>query len=667
MESIIKEVKEKMNTNPDFVNKFIDHVVEPDDMISFSEIQDWVGYKKKETVLLLLKNNKNIFIENEHYNIKKIKIEGVNKPINEIYMTADTVKNICLMASTEKGQQFRKYYIELEKCFKKVMIENIKLQTINITNPIDALKKYEFDPNQYKKKEVFYILYINNSTYKFGITGDLFNRLRQHRNTIKYDFVVKCFDTINRTLGKKIEDAFKLYIRHNKLQTVYNNETECFKTTDKINIDKLMEIISKYVDFYINEHNKENKLDSNNSSLNNNINLLLSRVNELLGKLENKKNEIIEDKLDKIEQIDFDEDQNNNEQEVKENVNDELFCFKKCVRCKSNKMISDFGTNEELNQVYKQCFDCRKKERENPVRIEKKKIIHKKYREKNCQILNEYHKQRRLQIKDEIKNIDISKDSTNEVVKPCRRCHNKKTLNEFGIDIKTETHYLTCIACRNRRKQTDTLKKSENLKISNDISLVDEPILNTIDCDLITIDSVNEMENELCSNLVTNDSGNKSDSESDSESDSGSYNDLVTDSSNNEININSFSDVTKEMNYSTNSNNINSRKCQRCTRSFTEEEFGLNKKIEPYKNCTSCREKQKESDAKRLITKLELNRKYYEKNKDEYNEKRREKRKLNPKRIKQSEEELKEKQKIYYEKNRDKILQKKKEYYDENK
>ncbi|AYV76034.1 MAG: phage antirepressor protein [Terrestrivirus sp.] len=500
--NLVTKSKE-LNIDQQFVNKFSDTLFDQSKFVKYTDVIDWIGYKNKRTLTDVLKNENFGFIEGTDYEIKKMESTG-GRPGNEIFMTIDTIKCICLMAPTEKAQQFRKYYIELEKCFKKLITENIKLQTININNPVDALKKYEFDPNQYKKKEVFYILYINNSTYKFGISGDLFNRLRQHRNTIKYDFVVKCFDTINRTLGKKIEDAFKLYIRHNKLQTVYNNETECFKTTDKINIDKLIEVISKYVDFYINEYNKENKLDSNNSSLNNNINLLLSRVNELLGKLENKKNDSNEeneeneqDKLGEIEQIHIDEDQNNNEQEVKKNSDTELFCFKKCVRCKSNKMISDFGTNEELNQIYKQCFDCRKKERENPIRIEKKKIIHRKYREKNSQILNEYHKQRRLQIKDEIKNIDLSKDSTNEVLKPCRRCHNKKTLDDFGIDTKTETHYLTCIACRNRRKQTDDLNKSKSLIRSSNVYVKNESILNIIDNDSIGDNSNDEIEDVI--------------------------------------------------------------------------------------------------------------------------------------------------------------------------
>ena len=45
--------------------------------------------------------------------------------------------------------------------------------------------------------------------------------------------------------------------------------------------------------------------------------------------------------------------------------------------------------------------------------------------------------------------------------------------------------------------------------------------------------------------------------------------------------------------------NIDLRKCQRCAKPYTKEEYGIARNGQPYKNCESCREKQVISDSKR--------------------------------------------------------------------
>ena len=59
-----------------------------------------------------LENNKYGYIQGTDYKIIKEKKEGICKPVNEIYMTIDTIKCICMTAPTELSQKFRKYYLE---------------------------------------------------------------------------------------------------------------------------------------------------------------------------------------------------------------------------------------------------------------------------------------------------------------------------------------------------------------------------------------------------------------------------------------------------------------------------------------------------------------------------------------------------------------------------
>ena len=70
---------------------------------------------------------------------------------------------------------------------------------------------------------------------------------------MNYDYVVKCWDAINRTVSKKIEDAIKLYIKHEKINEIYNNETEVLKVP---NIENIISVITNYVDKNISDHNK---------------------------------------------------------------------------------------------------------------------------------------------------------------------------------------------------------------------------------------------------------------------------------------------------------------------------------------------------------------------------------------------------------------------------
>lgn len=276
---IATEVKKQLtesNIDKGFVSLVETNLNDSEAFVRYSEIHDLLAYKKKDGVQSLLKDDKNGFIEgkDKDYYIEKMDSTG-GRPLNEIYMTPDTVKMLCMAAQTEKGNQFRKYYIELEKCYKKIIADNIKLQVDNkLDNPIHILNKYDFDPNMYKNKEVLYLISIKDDIYKFGITADIVKRLRAHKENFNYQYVIKCWDCINRSISKNIEDAFKLYAKHGKIDHKLNNEKEIIKTN---NIDLIIQVINKYVEKYVKEHKdkfKSSRLEQKNELIKNKIELL---------------------------------------------------------------------------------------------------------------------------------------------------------------------------------------------------------------------------------------------------------------------------------------------------------------------------------------------------------------------------------------------------------
>ena len=128
---------DKQNKDDIYIKKF-EACITSNKMISYSDVKEWIGYKQKRSVIDFLENDIHGYILGTDYKIIKEKKEGICKPVNEIYMTINTIKDICITAPTEISQKFKKYYLEMEQTYK----EN------KLKNPISCVVKYEFDINQ---------------------------------------------------------------------------------------------------------------------------------------------------------------------------------------------------------------------------------------------------------------------------------------------------------------------------------------------------------------------------------------------------------------------------------------------------------------------------------------------------------------------------------------
>lgn len=487
MNEITNYIQKNSEIEKNFINKFACYLYTSDAFIEFEDIKDWIGYKKKRTVTDILNNNKYDFQQDTDFKIQKIKKEGICKPINEIYMTIDTVKCICLMAPTKKGQEFRRYYIAMEKLFRQYTTPIIQN---SLTNPITEMNKYDFDEQKYYDKEVLYLLSIKGQLYKYGITQNIKKRLSTHRRLLKYKYIVKCWDCINRTVSKKIEDDVKRYFRINKLNSEYDGNTEVIKTNQ---IKEVINIFDKYVKLRVDEYKElfnDRKYEQKIKLIEKITEMKKIHIQELEKTIQinekinfnNNKNDIqIEDIL-KIANIDETELDENNEVKESDTELDEFNnSIQFCRKCKQDKALEDFGFNEETNKYFKQCIRCRDmgkvydkrkygknkniiiedndSDEENNKELNKmknKKLTKEEQKnEEKIKWEREYYEKNKSEIIERKKR--YRNERINNITDPnknyCRKCNTIKDNDEFGINIKLNEQYKQCKNCRYKQQK----------------------------------------------------------------------------------------------------------------------------------------------------------------------------------------------------------------------
>jgi len=469
-----------------FFDKFFNYLDKPSGMIAFDDIKDWIGYKQKRTITEILFNIKYGYISEIDYRMEKIKKDGICKPVNEIYMTIDTVKSICLMAPTEKGQEFRKYYIAMEKLFRTFASTLIQNQ---LTNPIPQINKYDFDVNMYIGKEILYLLYIKDNIYKFGVTNDIIERFLRHKRQLKYDYVVKCWDCKNRSISTKIENAIKIYARLHEINIIYEKQTEIIKIDD---INPLIKMFDNYVKKQIDEHNSQYKnvkleqrikliekvaeLQRNEFKMvekhcemmnivNNNNNITINFGNILSNRVTLDINSLLQ--IDNFNNINKDDQINQNDQSDNEDTI-EMETIK-CSDCKKEKTKSYFNINEKTNDIYKTCISCmdmRKIKSECEVNKNQKKEYYENNKDKLNQKDRNYYNENKVGIikQKQAYRIKRQNKAIDETKACCSKCSKIKENDDFGVNPKTFKQYKQCQICREKdNKLKQDLREIKNI------------------------------------------------------------------------------------------------------------------------------------------------------------------------------------------------------------
>lgn len=274
---IIEKIKEKFSDNEKqlFVANFycyLKYNTKLDFVVRLDDIWDWIGYSRIDIVKNILVNN---FIEDVDYQIEKI---DTNKHKKEnIKMTINCFKRLCLGSKTKKSSEIHEYYLTLEEIISELVCEQsqefarevadvkqklqIKDEKLKETEKIlketkNKLeeKKEQLDDNMinnYQNTELVYFGYTENNIIKAGFTKDIKRRLSEHRNEISPDFsIIYVISTIYyiRLEDKMKQDSFLDKYRTKK---VYNGklQTELYKLDDKFKLkdfyDRVLYLISE--------------------------------------------------------------------------------------------------------------------------------------------------------------------------------------------------------------------------------------------------------------------------------------------------------------------------------------------------------------------------------------------------------------------------------------
>ena len=175
-------LKKFSTLNNDFIDDFY-NIYDPDENIlndfpiNIETITKWINSKKsrlKETLI-------NTYTKNIDYKITKEKEGKISKSNKEIIMlTPDCFKRLCLLSKTNKAEEVRTYFLELEKIighYKNYIIDGLK-KTIQI------LENNTKEISQKIKGTVYIIRSIKdiNGIYRFGQTEDFNKRLANYNS-----------------------------------------------------------------------------------------------------------------------------------------------------------------------------------------------------------------------------------------------------------------------------------------------------------------------------------------------------------------------------------------------------------------------------------------------------------------------------------------------------
>ena len=206
-------------------------------IIDFTTVSKWLNVNKSDIKKVLIKN----FEEGFDYTIEKVKKKQVNSRGATVYenilITPNCLKELCMISQVAKAKEVRKYFIEMEKLVKRYA-EIIKEEMYKKIGLLEINQKSKTKI----KGGVIYILRAMNTDvtlYKLGKSKGLRERLGNYNtgnaNDVEPLFILPVNDIDN--VETCIKKSCKLY-QYRKYKEVY-----------EIDIDVLKEVMSDCNDF----------------------------------------------------------------------------------------------------------------------------------------------------------------------------------------------------------------------------------------------------------------------------------------------------------------------------------------------------------------------------------------------------------------------------------
>ena len=224
--------------------------------IDLKIVANWLEVRKDSLKTILITN----FEKNYDYVIemeKKFHRTGATLKEN-IFLTPDTFKELCMLSQTKKAKEVRRYYLSIEKLIKKYYTE---IQD-KLYSEIDMLKINQ-KPKINIKGGVIYILEAlntNTTLYKIGKSWDIRNRLNTYNsgnaNDIEPIFVIKVDDI--DSVESCVKNAIKRF-QYRKYKEIYEINLDILKQV-MYSCDEFAGKINKLID----ENDDLSDIDENN-------------------------------------------------------------------------------------------------------------------------------------------------------------------------------------------------------------------------------------------------------------------------------------------------------------------------------------------------------------------------------------------------------------------
>ena len=388
--------------------------------VNLEDVVKIAGFAHKKNAKRALENN---FALDQDYKVLKLPREqkqNAGRAEEEILLNLDTFKNLLMLVKTPQGKEIRKYYVQLENIYNKIVNEE-RIETENLLKEKEQLlieKDNELENKELEKKReventlknsfdgrclVYLIKIIIGGViiYKFGSTNDIKIRLSTHKNEIGEDIeLIYCIESKdNRILEKLLKEYLEQYKFRIKRKINGKMQTELIKVNDiQIIKNKLIEInkdIENGKFLIIKLQNKITDLENENIELKQRllqddktiINDLKNKI-EMLEKtilnykldddddddikpfVENK--DIVEDRIHKKSQVDKIDPSTLKIVETYECINAIIikypgYSYNQLYRCmKNNNVYKDFRWNysgEKIKSTNKISKSCNKIER----------------------------------------------------------------------------------------------------------------------------------------------------------------------------------------------------------------------------------------------------------------------------------------------------------------
>ncbi len=190
----------------DFFSLYNNDTTSADFVIDLDKISKWLDANKANIKRTLLKT----YTEKIDYIITTDKSTG-GRPHETILLTSECFKRLCMMSRTEKAEQVRTYFIQVEAHldkYKSYIIEGLN----------NKIKKYESElkPTPTPKSNgVIYVLKTSediNGVYKIGRTKNFADRLKVHQSShpdkleVKYVYETDNLESVETCIKGLLKD-----------------------------------------------------------------------------------------------------------------------------------------------------------------------------------------------------------------------------------------------------------------------------------------------------------------------------------------------------------------------------------------------------------------------------------------------------------------------------